>query len=87
MSTIAPTDVRVRTWLIGISADESADLLSSSELGRLAVIVNGQPLPCEPLFASVLLAPVIKFVLGRLSHPGMLRGCALTRLPGFSEVL
>jgi hypothetical protein len=43
VSTTAPTGVRVRTWLIGISADECADLLSASGLGRLAVIVNGRP--------------------------------------------
>jgi nitroimidazol reductase NimA-like FMN-containing flavoprotein (pyridoxamine 5'-phosphate oxidase superfamily) len=45
VSTAAPTDVRVRTWLIGISTDECAcaHLLSASGLGRLAVIVNGRP--------------------------------------------
>jgi uncharacterized protein len=35
--------VTVRTWLIGISPEECADLLAASKLGRLGVIVDGRP--------------------------------------------
>lgn len=33
----------VETWLIGISPEECADLLEASQLGRLAVIIDGRP--------------------------------------------
>ncbi len=35
--------VHVQTWLINISPEECADLLASSELGRLGVVVEGRP--------------------------------------------
>ncbi|HVM54135.1 MAG TPA: pyridoxamine 5'-phosphate oxidase family protein [Acidimicrobiales bacterium] len=32
-----------QTWLLSISAEECADLLATSELGRIAVILDGRP--------------------------------------------
>jgi nitroimidazol reductase NimA-like FMN-containing flavoprotein (pyridoxamine 5'-phosphate oxidase superfamily) len=43
VTTASPVGGRVQTWLIDISADDCADLLAASPVGRVGVIVNGRP--------------------------------------------